>query len=386
MANGLKGTMPKPRIAFFIDQWQPGSGTENQLQGLLSFLSPDHIDAHMFTLRTPLAPEYRDLFPCSVDCLDVGSLVSPGALLKLPGIAARLRQGKFDAAMIYFVDSNLYTVPACYLAGIPARVINRRDMGYWYGKGLLKTLNFVNRWATHFLVNAEAVKEQVVRHEHFSPSRIDVIPNGVWDLEFRRRMNEAGVGKPPSGFPETGPVVGVTASLRGVKRIDRFLAMAASVRRSVPEAKFVIAGQGDLQDELQGQVRELGLEDAVVFLGQVRDVPSLLGRLQVGVLTSESEGLSNSLVEYGLAGVPAAAFDVGGNPEVVVHGKTGFLAPAGDVHALAEYVVRLLTNNELMKEMSSAARDYCGANFSPQRIGGLTLDYFGSLTAPSSGS
>ena len=128
--------MRKPNIAFFIDKWSPGSGTENQLQGLLSHLVPKYIDAHLFTLRTSLAPEYRDLFPCPVDCLDIGSLVSPCSLMKLPGILAKLRRGHFDVGMIYFVDSNFFLVPACRMAGIGAVVVNRRDMGYWYEKGI----------------------------------------------------------------------------------------------------------------------------------------------------------------------------------------------------------------------------------------------------------
>ncbi|MCK5878603.1 MAG: glycosyltransferase [Holophagae bacterium] len=371
--------MSKPRIAFFIDQWRPGSGTENQLQGLLSYLAPDHIDAHLFTLRTPLAPEYRDLFPCPVDCLDIGSLVSPGALFKLPGIVARLRREQFDAAMIYFVDSNLYLVPACRLAGIPARVINRRDMGYWYEKGLLRKLTFINRWATHFLVNAEAVKEQVISHENFAPSRIDVIPNGMWDPENRRRMKDAGVGEAPPGFPADGPVVGITASLREVKRIDRFLEMAALIIKEVPETRFVIAGQGHLQDSLEARAREMGIGEVVIFLGQVIDIPSLLGQLRVGVLTSDSEGLSNSLVEYGLAGVPAVTFDVGGNAEVVREGHTGFLAPPGDVETMARRVIRLLGDDDLQEQMGRAARKHCEEEFSPERVKDMTMDYFASL-------
>ncbi len=371
--------MRKPRVAFFIDQWRPGSGTENQLQGLLSHLAPDHIDAHLFTLREPLTAGHRELFPCPVDCLGIGSLVSVSSLLKLPAVAARLRRGRFDVAMIYFVDSNLYLVPACRLAGIPAVVVNRRDMGYWYESGPLRRLNFVNRWGTHFLCNAAAVKKQVIRHEHFAADRIDVIPNGMWDPEHRRRMLAAGEGQPPAGFPAADRVVGITASLREVKRIDRFLAMAALVVESVPTARFVIAGQGHLEADLRAQARSLGIAEAVVFLGQVADVPALLGNLEVGVLTSESEGLSNSLVEYGLAGVPAVAFDVGGNAEVVCEGETGYLVPPHDVAALAERVVRLLTDGELQQTMGRAGRSHCEKIFAPERVRDLTLDYFSGL-------
>jgi glycosyltransferase involved in cell wall biosynthesis len=379
LAAQLSTKKRKPRVAFFIDEWRPGSGTENQLQGLLSCLSPDHVDAHLFTLRKPIAPEHRSLFPCPVECLYVGGLVRPRALFQLPGIAARLRREKFDLAMIYFVDSNFYMVPACRLAGIPELVINRRDMGYWYEPSVLRKLNFVNRWATHFLVNAEAVKNQVVGNEQVAAEQITVIPNGMWDLEHRRRLQNSSLTDPPPGFPAGGLVVGVTASLRQVKRIDRFLEMASKVLESVPEVHFVIAGQGELRASLLGQASELGIADRVVFLGQVADVPGLLQRLHVGVLTSESEGLSNSLVEYGLAGVPAVTFDVGGNAEVVKEGETGFLVPPGDTDAMADRVIQLLIDNGRHEEMSGNAKAHCASTFAPERIRNLTLEFFRSL-------
>lgn len=377
--------MRKPRIAFFIDEWQIGSGTENQLLGLLSRMAPGDIDAHLMTLREPIAAEHVELFPCSVECLGVGSLTSFRAAARLPGIVSRLRRGRFDLAMIYFVDSNLYLVPACRLAGIPAIVINRRDMGYWYEPALLRKLNFVNRLATHFLVNAEAVKQQVILHENFNPEAVTVIPNGVWDLEERNLALTQAPGPVPDGFPEVGPVVGITAGLRQVKRIDLFLDVAARVLRSVPEAKFVIAGQGGLRDELQAYADRIGLGDAVVFLGQVRDVPSLLRRIQIGVLTSESEGLSNSLVEYGLAGVPTVAFDVGGNAEVVRDGVTGYLVTSEDTSAMAAKVELLLRNAELRADLGRAARRHCEYTFAPERVRAQTMNFFAAAMGARAG-
>lgn len=373
--------MRKLRVAFFIDEWTPGTGTEHQLQGLLSHLAPTYIDAHFFTLRRPLAPEHRHLFPCPVDCLSVGKLRSLEAILRLPVIATRLRLARFDLAMIYFVDSNLYLVPACHLAGISRIVINRRDMGYWYEPGLLRKVNCVNRWSSDFLVNCTAVKEHVVRFEHVPPDRITVIPNGIWDPQHRQGTAARTLGHLPPGLPANGLLVGITASLREVKRIDRFLEMAAIVVRKVPTARFVIAGQGQLRTDLEARALELGISDVVTFLGQVADVGALLPLLRVGVLTSSSEGLSNSLLEYGLAGVPAVAFRVGGNPEILREGLTGFLVPADDTRRMADRVVELLTDDELHAAMGRAARRHCETAFAPDRIRELTLEFFASIVA-----
>ena len=155
--------------------------------------------------------------------------------------------------------------------------------------------------------------------------------------------------------------------------------MASKVLESVPQSYFVIAGQGELRNSLLELAGELGIADRVVFLGQVADVPGLLQRLQVGILTSDSEGLSNSLVEYGLAGLPAVTFDVGGNAEVIQEGQTGFLVPPGDTVAMADRVIQLLTDQGLHGEMSGKARTHCALTFAPERIRNLTLDFFRSL-------
>ena len=163
--------------------------------------------------------------------------------------------------------------------------------------------------------------------------------------------------------------------------------MSARVVKAVPEAHFAIAGQGRFLDALQDQAHELGLSEKVHFLGQVKDVPALLGHLKVGVLTSESEGLSNSLVEYGLAGVPAVAFAVGGNPEVVQDGQTGFLVPPSDTRAMAARVIQLLQDEGATKP-SSAVRHANTAEptFSPDRVKTMTMDFFESLMDSRGGS
>ena len=84
-------------------------------------------------------------------------------------------------------------------------------------------------------------------------------------------------------------------------------------------------------------------------------------------------------MEYGLAGVPAVAFAVGGNGEVIFEGRTGYLAPPGDTKVMAERVIHLLANKDLREDMGRKAREHCEMMFSPDRVRGLTLDFFQSL-------
>jgi len=360
--------MPKLRVAFFIDSWSPGSGTENQLKGMLDHFDPSLVETELFTLRNEIPPDLQTEFPCPVTCLGVGSLLSPKTILGYPSMVSRLRKGRFDVAMIYFVDSNLYTVPACRWAGIKSIVINRRDMGYWYESGLLKKLRVVNGMADYFLTNSHAVKNQVTLHEGFPPERIHVIPNGMWNAgpEFDNQSRETGSGH--FDLPPETRFVGITASLRPVKRVDRFLKMAALVSAALPDVHFLVAGKGRLLPDLQGQAEKLNISSRVHFLGQVDDVPKMLAKFDVGLLTSESEGLSNSLMEYAMAGVPAVTFDTGGNREVVMDGETGFLVEAGDTDALAGKVIDLLENSSLRTRMAQSGREQCLRRFSSAKI------------------
>jgi len=376
--------MRKLKVAFFIDTWNPGSGTENQLKGMLDNFDSDQVEAVLYTLRHEIPEALRSGFRCSVRCLGVGRLVSSGAVRRFPGLVRQLRTERFDLAMVYFLDTNFYVVPACRLAGIPAVIVNRRDMGYWYEPGILRRLNFVNTLTDYFLVNSRAVKSQVVRHEGFPAERVHVLLNGMWDRATDSSEGELEASAP--SYSIGAPTVGITASLRPVKRIDRFIEMAALVADRVSDCRFLIAGRGELQGELESLVAERGLDDRIRFLGQVADVPALLAALDVAVLTSESEGLSNSLMEYALAGVPAVAFDTGGNCEVVREGETGFLVPEGDVESMAERVVRLLTDDKLRREQAAAGQRFCQAAFSPQQIMQQTLDLFtGIVDSPRRG-
>ena len=366
----------KLRVGFFIDAYTPGAGTENQLRGILQNLDKARVEATLVTLRDPVPDKHREDIPWPVECLHVGSLFSPSAVARFFRLVSWLRKERFDIAMIYFVDTNQFVVPACKLAGVKSIVVNRRDMGYWYTKSLLFRLNAVNRMADYFLVNSNAVRELVAEREHFPRERIRVIYNGLWE----KVSPGSPIPKAALGIPEDSPIVGIVASLRPVKRIDRFIEVAAMAFKAVPPTHFLILGQGELEAPLKAQVSQLGIADRIHFVGQVANVQSYLQVFDVGLLTSESEGLSNTLMEYAVAGVPAVAFDTGGNREVIVDGKTGFLASDGDVAQMAAKVIAVLTDNELRRRLSDQSRESVRERFSAETINRELLALFDDIS------
>ncbi len=182
---------------------------------------------------------------------------------------------------------------------------------------------------------------------------------GIGEAE-QYRVVHGGIDPAPFvGLPakSTGPPTVVTLScLKPQKGLVDWLEVASRVRAKVPDARFVIAGDGELRPDLESRRRALGLEGCVEMPGWVRNVPALLGTADLFLLTSHWEGFPLAVLEAMAAGVPVVATAVDGTPEAVEDGVMGFLAAVGDVDSLATQVVRLLADASLRARIGAAAR------------------------------
>lgn len=134
-------------------------------------------------------------------------------------------------------------------------------------------------------------------------------------------------------------------------------------------AVLLIAGDGPLRKTMEVMARELGIEKHVRFLGIRRDIPQLMNAADAYVMSSAWEGMANVLLEASATGLPIAATDVGGNREVVLHGKTGFLVSLKDPYALAQAMLRLMDMlDDERQAMGKAAREHIEANFGMERV------------------
>jgi glycosyltransferase involved in cell wall biosynthesis len=184
---------------------------------------------------------------------------------------------------------------------------------------------------------------------------------------------------PPEAFAETAPAMARAGDILRVVMIARmnasyknhreFLRAAARLSRKLPEVEFLLAGDGPMRAELEREAAELGLQGRVQFLGNRRDIAAVLASVDVSVVPSASESLSNVMLESMAAGVPVLATDVGGNSELAGHGRGVLVAP-NDVEALAAGLERVLTDPQLRSSISIRAREFARANFSVERIHG----------------
>jgi glycosyltransferase involved in cell wall biosynthesis len=365
------------RILYLLDVLDGYGGTERQLRDLIRHLDRSRFDPAVTTLYSMamLHEEGFEGMGCETRCLGIRKLLGIEAFRATVSLASEIRRRRIDIVHTFFPDAGILGTIAAKLGGARV-VIGRRDMGYWQTAQYLRVLRFLQRFADAYLVNSQAVRKVVSHSEGVDSSRVHVIYNGFFDIPTKSsRITTAALG-----FPDGAKLVGTVANLRQVKRLDRFVEMAAGIRDR--KTCFLIIGVGEQRDALIEQARAAGLGDRFRVTHMIRGVLEAVKLFRVGVLTSESEGLSNSLVEYGLAGVPAVAFDVGGNREVIEDQDSGFLVPAYDVAALRERVEQVLADDNLHARLARCARVVCTDRFNGATMVERTQAFYETLTRP----
>jgi glycosyltransferase involved in cell wall biosynthesis len=233
------------------------------------------------------------------------------------------------------------------------------------------------RRAARVIAVAEVLNHEVVRTFRVPAGRVVTIPNGV-DPSRLQPVHGAESTRRALGVADRGPVMLSLGALVWEKDPMAQLDVAARVVRERPGAVLLMAGDGPLRPRVEAGIAERGLEGRVLMLGARDDVADLLAASDLLLFTSMSEGMPAVVIEAGMAGVPVAAFAVGGIPEVIEGGVTGLLASPGDVDGLASQALALLEDPQRHDAMGRAASEAC-ARFDIREIGERYLDVYGSL-------
>lgn len=296
-----------------------------------------------------------------------GGIDSPAGIYQLLRLSRFLRKQKFDIVHTHDLWSNLMGVPAARLAGVPAIISSRRDLAHfdWYQGKRRAWLRRIQNLSGAVLANASPIRDALIAEDRFAPAKVHVIHNGIDIEKFRKGRERRDILFPNVGNAKLVVLVGNMHS--DVKGHPRLIECAPRVVREFPNVRFVLVGDGSQRTQFEQQVSSLGLAENFLFLGSRADIPDILGACDIAVLPSRAEGLSNALLEYLAAGLPTIASRVGGNPELVEDGVSGFLV-SPDSEALGTALLKMLRDPELMRRFGERGREFVVQNFSFERL------------------
>jgi glycosyltransferase involved in cell wall biosynthesis len=299
-------------------------------------------------------------------------LLRPHALKQAWLLAQYLRRERIDVLQMYFPDSTYLGVVAGRLAGVPRLVRSRHNLGHDLTPALRRLNRLCNLFVHRTVANCHAARRSLLAEEGTPADAVTVLENGVDLSRFRPIPTWA----PP---PIAARRVGVVANLRPVKGLEVLIDAAALLKTEFPDLEFHVAGEGDQRPALEQRVRERGLEGRFHLPGATRDVPGFLATLDLAVLCSHSEGMSNAILEYMAAGRPVAATRVGAADELIEDGVSGLLVPPAHPGQLADAIGRLLREPETAARLAAAARERAYSHFSREAMVARYEDFYLSL-------
>ncbi|MGH9325232.1 MAG: glycosyltransferase [Terriglobia bacterium] len=290
-----------------------------------------------------------------------GSLYCFQSLLSRMALGQHLRAQQIAIAQAFDFYSNLMLIPTARLARVPVVIGSHRQLGDLLGPARFTSQGLAFRLCDRVVCNSRAAANRLVE-QGVSERKIVVIPNGL----------------PEEAFNETLPVlpksdgilrVGMIARMNNpVKNYPGFLHAAARLVPRFSKVEFLLVGDGPLRPDLEKLAKKLGLERQARFLGDRTDVPAVLASMDISVLTSFSESLSNAVMESMAAGLPVVATRVGGNVDLVREGETGFLVPVNDEISLANALERLLLDPAMRLRLGGHAKQVMRSTFSLRTV------------------
>jgi glycosyltransferase involved in cell wall biosynthesis len=304
-------------------------------------------------IRAPLYPGY-------------GHLGANGASLRI--LTKVLRQGAFDLLHAHNAKGGVIGRLAARATGVPA-VYSPHCFAFVAPHGRARrSVATAVEWSLGRLTRtlicvADEERRQALSHRVIDPSRLRVVHNGAPPCR-----EDLGLDQELERFRAEGPLAASLCVLREQKTVDVFLDAAPGILARVPEARLAVIGDGPLREALVAHAARLGLDHRLRFFPFRGPPPRQLASIDVFVLSSGWEAFPISIVEAMACGVPQVATAVGGVPEAVDEGETGYLCPPGDREALAERVAALLADAPLRERMSAASRDRFEHNFSLEKM------------------
>jgi glycosyltransferase involved in cell wall biosynthesis len=319
-------------------------GTEKQLVQLMQHLDRERFQPHLCTLKASSGLLEDMDIPKLI--LRFRSFTHTSIFSIVVKLAKYIWENDIRIVQTFFQDP--------FLLGAMSRPFHRakligsfRDLGFWRTPVESRKMRLAYPAFSGFIANSWAVKEHFVQIDGIDRNKIQVIYNGIDCEKVPKATIDDLTARPP--------LVGIVANCnRAVKRVDDFIRAAALVHQKFPDVHFMVVGDGHLRPQLEALSHSLGLADSLVFTGEVKNPLDMVRNFSIGVISSETEGFCNAILEYMACGVSVVATAAGGNPELMSEGENGFLFPVGDIEILAERIELLIKDSGLLSQMHKA--------------------------------
>lgn len=353
--------MRRPGILHLVNILGIG-GAEGQFVERLRWLDPRKHRSVVGTLRR-VGPNLATLSAIGMDPREIplgpslAHLRTAQVVREIARLVERERLALIHAQDFY---TALVATPAAMLAGVKL-VLSRLDLAHWYGPRRRAALRLACHAADRIWVNAWAIERQLATEEGIDPRKVHVIENGI-DLErFDARRREGLASDLP--VPAGARTAVIVANLHPIKGQEDAIDALAFLGSRHADLHLLLVGEGDRREHLRARARARRIQRRVHFLGHRMDVPAILDRADLLISSSHAEGLSNSIIEGMSAARGIVATAVGGTPELVRDGESGFLVPPHAPAVMADRLGALLADDERRARFGREARATVEARF-----------------------
>jgi glycosyltransferase involved in cell wall biosynthesis len=353
--------MPNLRILQLIDGMNIG-GAEVLLRDLVRHLKVNGYEVSVgYSSPGPMLEQVQAL-NIPVTQLPRRARIDPSLFW---GMVKLIQREKPDIVHTHLFKSDLHGRLAARWCRVPVVITTTHNNDTWARRQPLGWIyGFSNGLADRVIAVSEEVRDYQMRHTRTPREKFVVIDNGVDVSRFTGQEQAGQDVRAQLGISPGVPVVGILGRLSPQKDHDTFFKAARIILDVLPEARFLVVGDGALRETLEAQVAELGLKNAVIFAGIRSDVPSILAAFNLMVFSSLWEGLPVSLLEGMAAGLPIVSTDVGGVAGVARNGESALLVPPGAASILAQACLTLLYDPEMMKRFGSTGQAIVRENYS----------------------
>lgn len=359
----------KTRIAFVTYMLIKMGGAERNLYDLASHLSDNGYEPYVVAFIAGEVSHALAQKGIPVLEMPVRQLLSLDTLRKGYHFARLLREKEIDILVTYHVDADIFGSIFGKLAGVPVVISNRRDMGSDHRRAHTRFYRIFGRFITAFVAVSKAVRDVVVHRDGVDPKKVHVIHNGVnrkllMDDMIRDKTRLA------ANTSSSRIVIGVLGRLEYIKGQKVLVTLAHNLKEKFSDFSFLCVGwnETDYYREMVEMISAMGVSEHFEFVGHQSDVSPFVREMDFLIFPSRSEGFSNAIIEAMAMGKPVIATRVGGNPEAVVDGETGFLVSIDYPEELQRAVEVLCSDTQLRYDMGVRARVRAKQMFTLERM------------------